>query len=80
MARERLSDTEALSRQGIRPAGSCFAAEQGMFSPDGFTPALGSADRAVATNRQGQFQRVTGAGNESLANAVKVAGEGGESC
>lgn len=68
MKTTRLSDTEALSRQGIRPAELCLADE----SP---RPAYGSADRAVAGSRQGRYQRSTGAGSESLAGAVGVVKE-----
>lgn len=65
----RLSDTEALVRQGIRPAEFITADE----APH---PALGSADRDVQGSRPGRFRRETGAGTESLALGVKtVCGE-----
>ncbi len=64
----RLSDTEALVRQGIKPAGFETADEPRH-------PARGSADLAVQGHRPGRFQRETGAGAEGLSGAVKVAEE-----
>ena len=63
----RLNDTEALVRQGLRPAELCTADE-------GPKAALGSADRAVA-GVSSRFKRETGAGHESLASAVSIAEE-----
>ena len=67
MSPARLNDTEALVRQGMRPAELCIAGE----APK---PALGSADRAVA-GVSSRFKRETGAGSESLAAAVSIAEE-----
>ncbi len=77
MAKERLNDTAALSRQGIRPAGIQLAENrdpQGMFARD-YEPAYGSADRAVSGGQKGRFQRETGAGPEGLSPAVRVLDE-----
>lgn len=71
---KRLSDTEALVRQGIRGAGMCLAGDYGPYSPE-LQPALGSADRAVTGPKPGRFRRETGAGNESLARATEIAEE-----
>lgn len=62
----QLSDTEALTRQGLRPAELCTADEPPK-------PALGSADRAVAGLGTGRYAKGTGAGGESLAAAVAIA-------
>lgn len=61
----RLSDTEALARQGIRPAELCTADELPK-------PAQGSADKAVQ-GASSKFRHQTGVGSESLAAAVGIA-------
>lgn len=66
-SRVRLNDTEALVRQGLRPAELCTADEPAK-------PAHGSADRAVSGPSPGRFRRETGAGAEGLASAVGIAG------
>lgn len=65
--RQELSPTEALVRQGLRPA-HFRTADEPPHS------AMGSADLAVAGHLPGRFRRETGAGNESMGLACKVAG------
>lgn len=69
--KRELSDTEALSRQGLSAPHNCYAVPSGLWGRH--EPAWGSADEAIAGPRPGQFRRETGAGNESLVKAARIA-------
>ena len=64
----RLSDTEALVRQGIQKPGF-------QTSDEYRHPASDSADYAVSGPQPGKFQRQTGAGTETLAAATAICKE-----
>lgn len=66
---ERLNDTEALVRQGIR--------SPQLKTASGGTRTFGDDDAAGAVSgpQPGRFQRETGAGNEHLTDAIAFAGK-----
>lgn len=84
--RERLSNTEALTRQGMKPAGVELWSEKTDWDEGvPMKPARGSVDRAVEPKEtklgllaptvtapeRAEYRRVTGVGGESLSGAMK---------
>lgn len=80
----KLNDTEALSRQGLKPAGvEMYSGKSDWDQGVPMQPAYGSADRAVEPKpsalpwpavtapERAEYRRETGVGGESLSGAMK---------